>query len=437
MPSPFRPFPPEEFAARRAAVLAQIEPNGVTLLSGAGPVRGFELFRQTNEFHYLCGVEIPQAYLLLDGRTGLTTLFLPHRNPHDTSEGEACGVEDAAAVMAETGVDAVAGLEALAAALDGATVVYALLRPAEGREACQDTLRHAAKLIAADPWDAAPSREERFALKIRELLPSAEIRDVAPILDDLRLIKSPREVERMKWSGELCGRALIEAIRLTRPGLSEYHLAGIADYVYRMNGVREAGYRPIIANGPNIWYAHYWSLVGPLVEGDLVIFDFAPDVGNYTSDIGRMWPVNGRYSPVQRELYGFMVRYHQALLPRIRAGALPREILRDAAEEMRPIVESTRWSKPIYREAAERALNFSGHLSHPVGMAVHDVGSYFERPLEAGMVFAVDPQLWIPQERLYVRVEDTVAVTETGCDVLTAIAPLELEDMEALVGSAQ
>jgi Xaa-Pro aminopeptidase len=430
-------FPPEEFAARREKVFTEIGPDAHALIQGAGPARGFDLFRQTNEFYYLCGVEIPQAYLLLDGRARTSTLFLPHRDPHAGSEGETLGAEDAELLKQQTGLDGVFGLEALAEHLNTVTTLTTPHSPAEGCQACRDVLLHSQKLISADPWDAQPSREERFITQLHTRFPEMEIRDLSPTLDALRLIKSPREIELMGWAGELCGRAVLEAIRATKPGLREYHLGAVADYLYRREGVRSEGYRAIIASGANIWFSHYFRNDALLQDGDLVLMDYAPDVCNYTSDIGRMWPVNGTYSPLQRELYGFIVAYHKALLKRIRPGVLPCQILAESAEEMRPIVDSTRFSKPIYEEAARRTLDFRGHLSHPVGMAVHDVGHYFDRPLEPGLVIAVDPQMWIPEERLYIRVEDTIAVTANGIENLTAVVPIELDEIEALMREAK
>jgi Xaa-Pro aminopeptidase len=144
-----------------------------------------------------------------------------------------------------------------------------------------------------------------------------------------------------------------------------------------------------------------------------------------------MWPVNGTYSPLQRLLYGFMVEYHKQLLSRIRPGAEPAAILEESAAEMRSRIEATEFPEPIYREAALRTLDFPGHLSHTVGMAVHDVGTYMNAPLVPGTIFAVDPQMWVPEVKMYVRVEDTVVVTNDGVEVLTAAAPLELDDVEA------
>lgn len=330
-----------------------------------------------------------------------------------------------------TGVDEILPTEALGDRLAGAKTIVTPHAPAESRCQARDTLSHAAKLVAADPWDATPVREERFISLIQKRAPGADIADLSPILDELRIVKSPSEVAVCRRAGQLSALAVLEAMRSAKPGVHEYELAAIAEFTYQLNGARGVGYRHIIPNGKNIWFGHYTKNDQPLVDGELVLMDGAPEVCNYTSDIGRMFPVNGRYSPLHRELYGFMVEYHKALLKRIRPGALPTGILAEAAQEMGELVERTRFSKPIYEEAARRTLTFRGHLSHPVGMAVHDVGRYFEKPMPAGLVITVDPQMWVPEERLYIRVEDTIAVTENGIDVFTKQAPLELDDVEA------
>jgi Xaa-Pro aminopeptidase len=215
--------------------------------------------------------------------------------------------------------------------------------------------------------------------------------------------------------------------------MMEYQLDAVMRYHYLAAGARDAGYRAIIAGGENAWYSHYNANNCALNGGDLVLVDCAPDYHYYTSDIGRMWPINGSYSRAQRELYGFMVEYHKVFLHLIRPGVTGQQITEEAAQAMRPIVERTRFSKRIYEEAARRTLSFPSHLTHSVGMSVHDVGHYRGKPLEPGIVFALDPQMWVPEERLYVRVEDTVVVTTSGIENLTAAAPLELDDVEALM----
>ncbi len=412
-------FPAEEFAARRARVFDAIGPEACALIQGSGPVRGFEVFRQTNEFFYLCGVETPQAYLLLDGRDHTTALFVPSGS------------------IQSLGLDAVYGLEVLEEKLAGIATLYTPYAPPEGRVECRDVLQLYARTVAKDPWDGEVSRSARFRARLNAVLPRAELRDLTTILDGLRVIKSPREIELMRYTGKLTGLAVKAAIEATRPGMREYQLGAIADHLYRDNGARREGYCAIIASGANIWDGHYNQNDCLLTDGDLVLMDYAPDVCNYTNDIGRMWPVNGTFSTHQRELYGFIVEYHKALLKRLRPGALPREILAETAEEMRSVLEQTTFSKPIYAEAARKALDFRGHLSHPVGMAVHDVGSYFEVPMQVGLVISIDPMLWVPEETLYIRVEDTIVITENGCEVLTGHVPFEVNELEALMQAAQ
>lgn len=429
-------FTPAEFAQRRERVFDAIG-DAVAVLQGAGPVRGFEQFRQTNEVHYLTGLEAPQAYVLLDGAARSASAFLPHRPEGHAAEETCLYVEDADRICALTGLDSVHPWALLEPLLKGRRVIYMPFAPAEGRMTSRDVLLYAARQEAADPWDGGGTRQDRFIARLRERLPDAEVRDLSPTLDVMRLVKSPREIAVMRRAGELSARAVVEAMAMTRPGLHEYDLHAAMLRVFTEGGARGEAYRAIVPSGKeNAWDGHYGKNDGPLLEGDLVLMDGAPDICNYTSDIGRMWPVSGRYAPIQRELYGFIVRYHLALMGRIRPGVLPREAMRETSDEMRDYVERTNWSKPAYAEAARKVLDWTGHCSHPVGMAVHDVGSYLEKPFATGLVFSLDPSLWVPEERLYIRVEDTGVVTQEGFESFTAAAPLDLDAVEQLVGTS-
>ena len=430
-------FSKEEFQARREKVYQEIGPEAVALVRGSPKNRSHDIFRQNNDFYYLCGVEVPHAYLLLDGRNHKTTLFLAHQSAdRKENEGEILCAENADLGRELTGIDRVLGIEFLAQSLEQVQILYTPLRQAEGPGMSWDTLQRAQQEVVADPWDGRPDRTRHFVATLRARCPMAKVLDLSPILDELRLIKSEREIALMRKAGQLSALGVIEAMRGTKPGVIEYQLDAIMRYHYLANGARDAGYRAIIAGGDNAWYGHYSANNCPLQDGDLVLVDCAPDYHYYTSDIGRMWPVNGTYSPAQRELYGFMVAYHKVLLRLIRPGVTGAQIQQEAAVQMAEVVEKTRFSKAIYEAAARRALEFPYHLSHCVGMAVHDVGHYRGKPLRPGMVFAVDPQMRVPEERLYIRVEDTVVVTEKGIENLTVDAPLELEDVEALMQGA-
>ena len=433
-------FTPEEFAARRSRVFEAIGTNALAALQGAPAPRGFPRFRQSNEFYYLSGIEVPHAYLLLNGRTRTTTLYLPHRDErHAASEGETLCAENGEAARQRSGVEVVAGPERLAADLAAllfhqpAPALYTPLQPAEGAAGTRDTLLGAAAQAASDPWDGAATREGRFVQALRERFPQLEVRDLSPILDRLRLVKSPAEVELLRRAARLSGLGVMEAMRSTAPGVMEYQLAALAQFIFLGGGAQGEGYRAIVAGGPNIWHMHYSANDQALRDGDLVLMDYAPDYRYYTSDIGRMWPVGGTYAPWQRELYGFMVEYHAHVLRRIRPGVTAATILEEAAAAMREVVERTTFCRPIYEQAARRTLTFDGHLSHPVGMAVHDVGDYRPDPLVPGLVISVDPQMWVPEERLYVRVEDTVVVTDDGSENLTGFVPREPGAIERLM----
>ncbi|HEY1068322.1 MAG TPA: aminopeptidase P N-terminal domain-containing protein, partial [Pirellulales bacterium] len=429
-------FPIDEFRVRREKIMDRIGPHGVAVLAGLGSTGAFDFFRQSNEFYYLTGVEVPHAYLLIDGKQRRSTLYLPHHDAkHERSDGPQLHCDAPDGVSKTTGIEIVAPLKQLALDVEAAKTIFTLRAPAEGRQACQDTLRYQRHLIQADPWNQQESREAHFLGKLATLAPKAAFENLSPILDEMRLLKSPRELEQMRRTGRLTAEAVVAAIRRTRPGLFEYQLVATAEYIYLNGGAKGGGYRAIAAQGPNIWNAHYFRNDCQLEAGELMLLDYAPDMANYTSDIGRMWPINGKYTTVQRELYGFVVEYQKVLLKVIRPHATIQDLSREAAAMIRPVWESWPFSKPAYREATRKMIESEIAFTHPVGMAVHDVGAYKHAPLQPGLVFALDPQMWVHEENLYIRVEDTVAVTADGVESHTAAAPLDLDEVEALVGA--
>jgi Xaa-Pro aminopeptidase len=433
-----RNFPPDTLRRRRRAVADRIGPDACAVIQGATQPAGSGLFRQTNEMFYLAGIEVPHAYLTIDGTTGQSVLYLPHRNPAmERSEGAMLHSDDPEQVVELTGVDRCEPLEALASNLARLALrprppaLRTPLRPAEGAQVSRDMVLSATAAALSDPWDRAETREAAFASRLSQSFPNLAISDLSDVLDDLREVKDDIEIDMLRWAGKLTADAISAAMRATRPGVAEYHLNAIAQYVFLAGGARAEGYRGIIGGGTNAWHGHYGRQCDVLADGDLVLMDHAPDCGYYTSDIGRMWPVNGRFDDDQRRLYGFIVRSHREFLERLGPGVVPEDLLAEVKAVMTGVVESTAWSHPHHERAARGALEFAGHLSHPVGMAVHDVGDYRSRPLAEGVVFALDPMIWIPEELQYVRCEDTVVITSDGCEVLTGAAPLDCEEIEA------
>jgi Xaa-Pro aminopeptidase len=437
-------FSPADFRPRWKEILGRIGDRGVAIVQGASKPSGFMLPRQTNEFYYLCGIETPHAYLVLDGRDRTVTLLLPPRDEAlERAEGKILSADDADDVKKLTGVDAVASTKVmnedwarrLFGGFRGATV-YTPLAPAERNTESRFELESANAAIARDFWDGRPSRELHFSQLIRSRFPRAEVRDLTPVLDELRSVKSPTEIALIRRASLLAGRGLIEAMKSTKAGATEYQLDAVARYVFLANGARLEGYRSITAAGvENIWNMHYYRNTSTLKSGDLVLMDFAPEYRYYTSDIARMWPVNGKFSPSQRELLQFVLEYRKAVMKRIRPGVTARAIQDEAKAAMAPILERTKFSKPEYARAAKRLVDSGGGVfSHPVGMTVHDDGDYSHSALKSGQVFSIDPQLRVTEERIYMRYEDVIVITATGYDNFTEFLPTELDDIEKLVG---
>ena len=435
-------FPAEEFRARWAKLYEKIGNQAVAVVQGVSLTPGFAMPRQTNEFYYLCGLETPHSYLLLDGRSRKATLFVPLRNRRlEAAEGRVLSAEDAAQLKALTGADEVLETEVMRTgnwlnSTDGrGLMIYTLFSPGEGTAQSRHELVAANTAILNDAWDGRIPREMQFLSMLATRFPRAKLADLTPVLDELRSVKSPREVSLIRRASQIAGQGILEAMKSTKSGMTEYELDAAARYVFLVNGARLEGYRSITAAGTaNIWNAHYYRNMSKLDNGQVVLMDFAPDYRYYTSDVTRMWPVSGKYSPQQRELLQFVLDYRNAIINRIRPGVTAKQIMDEAKVAMEPVFARTKFSKPSYERAARELVERGGGVfSHPVGLAVHDDGPYNDGPLKPGHVFSIDPQLRVPDETLYIRYEDVVVVTDTGVENFTDFLASELDEMEKIV----
>ena len=423
-------FSDDEFANRRARLLEAIGPDAHALLRGrikpCGP-----RFLQSKTFFYFCGVEIPGAMLLISGPDRQTTLYISHRDPDKHPEEAGLGVEDAKNIAQATGIDDIRDLAELAGDLKSVKTLY--LQDAEDELPCRT--RFEAATIATEraehPWDGRPSDSAYFARLLTQRCPGVKIEPLTPIVAELRRVKSEQEIEIMRRAGYLSALATTEAMRMTKPGMVERQLSAIASYIYLSHGASGEGYPQIIAAGNNMQFGHYHRNDAQLVDGDIVLMDTAPDYNYYTSDIGRIWPVNGTYADWQRELYGYITTYHKTLLDLLNPGKTKDQVQKEAAAIMTEVFNQTKWSKDIYKQAAERVITKSNPLSHPVGLSVHDGSPYAAKPLEPGVVLSVDPMMSVREEELYIRCEDTVVITEDGCENFTGTAPLTPDEIEA------
>jgi|TARA_B110000114_G_scaffold167317_1_gene189195 Xaa-Pro aminopeptidase len=434
-------FTISEFEARRSKIFKEIGNNSIALIQGGASVAGFKVFRQTNTFYYLSGIEEGHVYLLLNGGNKKTTIYLPRREVNrEKSQGKILSFDDADLIKKLTGINNVRSLDHLGNDLVRTGLIngpnptlYTPFSPAEMGNDSRDEILFGHARAAADPWDSNTTRESRFIRLIKERFPEFKIKDLSPLLDSMRLIKSPKEIEVITKATEIAGLGIIEAMRSTKPGVYEYQLDAAAKYVFYQHGSQGDGYPAIIGGGSNAYMGHYFRKKDVLKSGDLVLMDYAPDFRNYTSDVTRIWPVNGVFNKEQTELYNFIVAYRDALFKYIKPGINSNEVLSKAAKEMKEYLVGKTFSKAIHLKAVQKALLFKGHFQHPVGMAVHDVGRVHGINLKEGMVFTIDPMIWIPEEKLYIRIEDVAVVTENGVKNLSDFVPSRVKEIEKTI----
>lgn len=436
-------FPPEEFAARRARVIEQLG-DAVAVMQGATEREAYLQFRQSNHFFYLTGVEVPRALLVIDGRAKTTTLFLPPRDERmERSEGPLLvpGPE----AVALTGIADVRPRDEFAAhvARLGADkrVIFTPFRAESLGAVTPDRSSAHARATAADPWDKRPSREMVFMDRLRAAVPLADFKNLDPILDGLRMIKSPREIAVMREATRIACLGLAAAMRVAEPGRYEYELGAAADFEFRRHNAQGIGYFALIATGKNAFHPHYHASQSQLADGDLVLMDYAPDYKYYAPDVTRQFPANGKFSADQRELYGIYLALYKALMSAIRPNVPMAEIYKDVVQKMDGVLASFSFTNPKYKEAAGRFVNGyrsraakpgAGGLGHMIGMEVHDVTVPYTM-LKPGMIFSIEPALTIPEDRVYIRLEDTIVVTESGYENLSASLPMEIDAIEKLM----
>ena len=433
-------LPKEEFAARRANVLQKIG-DGVAVLQGATETASYEKFRQSNQFYYLTGVPAPRAILVIDGREKSSTLFLlPTNEAMERSEGPLLSAGPAAEAL--TGIERVrprADFDALVPSLAGRTI-YTPVRGETVLMGTPDRANAHARAREADAWDLQGSREAYFKTKLAEKAAAAKFENLDDILDELRMTKSPREIALLRESSRIAGLAMMEAMRSAEPGMHEYEIEAIGDYIFKQHNAQGPAYFGLVATGQNASWPHYHAAQAELKSGDLVLFDYAPDYKYYSSDVTRMFPANGKFTPEQKELYTIYVRLYQAIMTSIRPAKVA-DILPEIVKKMDAVMASYTFRNPKYKEAATNFVEgyrrraqspARGGLGHMVGMEVHDVTAPFEE-LQPGMIFTIEPALTIPDDRVYIRLEDVILINPTGYENLSSFVPVEVNEIEKLM----
>jgi Xaa-Pro aminopeptidase len=435
-------FPPEEFAARRAKVFDRIG-DGVAIVLGTPGPPGEMPFRQNSQFFYLTGVAEPRAALVMDGRTKQTRLYLQPKNDRRDMSMFGPALPPGAETARLVGVDAAlpaaefdVAISALAA--ERRTIYSPFAAEVLGSQSQGDPTRFWTA-NRQDPWDGRDSREAAFLAKVKAAAPESQIRDLDPILNALRAAKSPREIGVIREATRIAGLGIMEAMRDARPGMHEYELQADAEFVFKKFGALGPSYFALIATGQNTYYTHYNRNTAVLKAGDLVQFDYAPDYKYYQSDVTRVFPANGRFTPRQREFYEIYLRLYQALMTSIEVHKRPIDVIGNAVKKMDAIMTSYPFTDDHIRTAAMkfvddfRARREANSLGHNVGLEVHDPGGLQAETLEPGRIFTIEPMMRIEEEHVGIRLEDMILITDTGYENLSQFVPIEVKDIEKVM----
>ena len=400
-------------AARRRALLARIA-RGVVLIPAAHE-RDLELdylqdndFRQHNTFFYFTALEAQHAWLLMTARgpdSSDVVLFLPPRNP---------------AQERWTGIRL--GPDTTAARLTGIATVL----PTDSLERQLRVAQFRARGPMYVPLDAT-TKDERRVLDLA--FEGRDVRNLRPIVDSLRLVKDAEELARLRMAVNISVVGHIAAMRAARPGVYEFEIEAAFEGAVRREGADRLGYPSIVGSGVNGTTLHYDTNRRRTSDGDMVVIDAGAEYGQYTADVTRSWPVSGRFTSRQKAIYDLVLGSQQAAFDAVRPGVKLATLDSIARGFMRT------HSGTLCGDQSCDAYFIHG-LGHWIGMDVHDVGDH-TTPLAPGMVFTLEPGIYLPDESLGVRIEDDVLVTATGGEWLSAGAPRTTEDIERVMREAR
>lgn len=408
----------DEFIRRRNALMDQCK-EGMIIFFGdttgrrAGSNPG-AFFRQDSDFYYFTGIEDVNAVLAMTPRTKAAFLFLPKLTASQINSDGPNLLEDKKA-KEKTGFADIFVLTYLDEfiARNASRQGYIFHLQMAPREAYTSFARRSMLHYNDQP----PIDIYRYN-KLKERFPAFELRDMTPMIDSLRYIKSAEEIAILRKNGKISAEAVKQAMLATKPGVYEYEIEGAAMGHIIKNGARQASFPPIVASGLNSCTLHYSRNLRKTEENDVVLMDFGAELDYLAMDITRTWPCSGKFTPEQREVYQIVLEVQKACIEAYRPGATVEDVQKHVASVM--------------KKKGLDARGQRGSFGHYVGMSVHDVGPRITK-LKEGMVFAIEPALYYPEKNFGVRIEDTVLITKNGCEVLTKDVPKEIDEIEKLM----
>jgi len=427
--------------------IKQMEPNSIAIIpAGHEATRSYDTefrFRQDSDFWYLTGFPEPDAVAVIDpsNKKAKFTLYVRPRDLEmETWFGRREGVKGA---VKNYGADNALTIEKFArdlpGLLDGHEKVY--YRFAVDKDLDQQILAYLSN---------------QRVRRLKTAYPPHTIIDPTIILGELRLHKTEAEVEYMQTAATISAEAHVLAMRKTKPGMNEYQVESLVESYMRDRGATGIAYNSIVGGGENATILHYVENNRPLKDGDLILIDAGAEYKGYAADITRTFPINGKYSDAQREVYDVVLDVQMQCIEATKTGNTVRkrqelsiELLTEGMKKLGLLKGKT---SDLIKKKSYMKYYMHG-VGHYLGLDVHDAGRYFtdqeakhSRPFAPGMVLTVEPGLYIPPDDksapakyrgIGVRIEDDVLVTEEGNRNLTSKVPKDPEEIEAIMNSGK
>lgn len=419
------------FIENRKRFAEKLKPNSIAVFNANDimptSADGTMMFIQNTDLFYLSGIDQEESILVIfpDAKEAVNReiLFLKETNEHIAIwEGHKYTKEEATATS---------GIRKIYWMKDFLMTFNALISEAEN--VYLNTNEHLRAVVEVQTRDA------RFIKFCQERYPLHTYKRSAPIMHELRAIKSKYEIEMMQNASNITEKGFRRLLGFLKPGVMEYEIEAELIHEFIRNRSRGFAYGPIIASGANACVLHYTDNNKECKPGDVILLDVAAEYGNYASDLSRSVPVSGKFTQRQKDVYNAVLRvmrsaikllvvgnnitdYHMAV------GKLMEEELIGLDLLNRKEVEKQNPAMPLYKKY------FMHGTSHFLGLDVHDVGSKY-RLFEAGMVFTCEPGIYIPEENLGIRLEDDILITEKGPFNLMANIPIEADEIEALMAN--
>ncbi|MCK9291490.1 MAG: aminopeptidase P N-terminal domain-containing protein [Bacteroidales bacterium] len=429
----YTPIPNELFSTNRKRLTALLADNSMAVLPAAEPMPRngdqYYPYRQHSDFFYLTGIGQAGAMLLLypdcPNPAFREILFIEAYDiVKATWEGHMLSAEEATQLSGITQVMTTDQFEAtLHECMNYAKRIYL----------------NSNEYIKFKP--TVESAYHKLAVQLQNQYPLHKFRRLAPHLEQLRTIKQPIEVELITKAGAITGEAFKKILKTIKPGQYEYEVEAGITHSFISNAANGHGFFPIIGSGINACVLHYNANNRQMLSGDLLLIDFGAEYANYTADISRTIPVNGKFTERQKQCYEAVLRVFNAAIPLYTVGNTIDYINQTVWEmmEQEMIGLGLFTQDDIERQSPEAPLyrNYLMHgIAHHLGLDVHDVGSRYT-PLQAGMVLSCEPGLYIRDEKIGIRLENDILITESGPVDLTSEIPIEIHEIETLMASGQ